>query len=259
MTCMVWDIVINFSDEVWWLIRNCFEVWMEQLFCRYNTYGGYSSTISCVSTHSELHHTWRGHATWVKWIYAFIRYSPAIHGRWAVSCCHIWACSSSYADRARSALFFAEKPGSKCHALIAYELSYFELLTLTVEIVLVARGKFLIDLHRASYLSACDVIVSALYKHNKTLNTIILVTFAAEVVCMMVLVSFVIKEQTFTADCLVATSPREFVGYWWVVCNAQRPNDAWLIHTMQAHHTVIRDVPLHTDNCEMLSKHPGHM
>ena len=58
------------------------------------------------------------------------------------------------------------------------------------------------------------IIVFVLYKQNTALKAFILTAFAVEVVGMMVLVSFVIEEQTFVSNCIAATSPRIFVGYW---------------------------------------------
>ncbi|EKM49218.1 uncharacterized protein PHACADRAFT_214457 [Phanerochaete carnosa HHB-10118-sp] len=56
--------------------------------------------------------------------------------------------------------------------------------------------------------------VFVLYKQNRVLKAFIIIAFAAEIICMMVFISFVIKGQTFTSDCLAATSPRIFIGYW---------------------------------------------
>ena len=57
-------------------------------------------------------------------------------------------------------------------------------------------------------------VVFVLYKQNRILKAIILAAFAAEVCGMIILVSFVIRGQTFTDDCIAATSPRIFIPYW---------------------------------------------
>ncbi|EKM60637.1 uncharacterized protein PHACADRAFT_189762 [Phanerochaete carnosa HHB-10118-sp] len=129
----------------------------------------------------EIDYLWTGHAKWVQWIYAFIRYAPIIHGGVVLS--HYNTTGNS---------------PSRCRALIAYELSFLELLTIAVEIILVIR-------------------VFVLYKQNRVLKAFIIIAFAAEIICMMVFISFVIKGQTFTSDCLAATSPRIFIGYWSVM------------------------------------------
>lgn len=131
-----------------------------------------------INWEDEVRYLWRGHARWVQWMYAFIRYAPIIHGGYVLS--HYNTTGN---------------PPARCRAYIAYELSFLELLTIAVEIILVIR-------------------VFVLYKQNRILKAAIIAAFVAEIICMMVLVSFVIKGQTFTDDCIAATSPRIFIAYW---------------------------------------------
>ncbi|GJE92107.1 hypothetical protein PsYK624_082600 [Phanerochaete sordida] len=126
----------------------------------------------------EVEYLWKGHAKWVQWVYAFIRYAPIVHGGVVLS---------HYSSK--------NNPPDRCRGYIAYELAFLELLTIAVEIVLMIR-------------------VFVLYKQNRFLKAFIITAFIAEIICMMVLISFVAKGQTFTSDCLAATSPRVFVGYW---------------------------------------------
>lgn len=98
------------------------------------------------------------------------------------------------------------------------------------------------------------VAVFVLYKQNRILKAIIITAFVAEVICMMVLVSFVIRGQTFTPDCLAATSPRIFVGYWWVpsilVVTMQARLNSF---RLQANVTAVRDILVCFDPSEVLS------
>lgn len=98
--------------------------------------------------------------------------------------------------------------------MIAYELSFLELLTIAVEIILAIRGA---PCHFADLPMLTCETVFVLYKQNRVLKAFIIVAFTAEIISMMVLISFVIKGQTFTPDCLAATSPRIFIGYWSVL------------------------------------------
>ena len=57
--------------------------------------------------------------------------------------------------------------------------------------------------------------VFALYKQDPVIKAVIIAAFAAEIMAMTILVSFVIREQTFAPDCIAATSPRIFIAYWY--------------------------------------------
>lgn len=46
--------------------------------------------------------------------------------------------------------------------------------------------------------------------------SVILSAFAAEVITMVTVLALMIPKQTFTPDCLVASSPRIFIAYWQV-------------------------------------------
>lgn len=143
----------------------------------------------------EVEYLWKGHTKWVQWMYAFIRYAPIVHGGYAlppfIGTSTWWGACSIVLSHYNS----TGNPAWRCRAYIAYELSFLELLTICVEIVLMIR-------------------VFVLYKQNRFLKAFIITAFIAEIICMMVLISFVAKDQTFTSDCLAATSPRIFVGYW---------------------------------------------
>ena len=55
-----------------------------------------------------------------------------------------------------------------------------------------------------------------LYKQNRVLKGIILAAFMSEVTAMLILISFVIKGQHYTDDCIGDASPEIFVAYWYV-------------------------------------------
>ncbi|KIP08568.1 hypothetical protein PHLGIDRAFT_376883 [Phlebiopsis gigantea 11061_1 CR5-6] len=129
----------------------------------------------------EVDYLWRGDVSWVKWIYTFIRYAPILHAGIVIN---------HYGTKGNSS--------STCKAYIAYELAFLEALTMAVEVILMIR-------------------VFVLYKLNQILRVVILVAFLAEVVSMIVTISFVIIGQHYTDDCIGDASPEIFVGYWCVL------------------------------------------
>ena len=90
-----------------------------------------------------------------------------------------------------------------------------EALTIAVEVILMIRGQF--SPFRVTSIEPHKLgLVFVLYKQNRILRAVILVAFAAEVVSMIVTISFVIKGQHYTDDCIGDASPEIFVGYWCV-------------------------------------------
>lgn len=53
-----------------------------------------------------------------------------------------------------------------------------------------------------------------MYNQNKIIAGLIALGFVAEVALMVTTLALVIPEQTFTPDCLVASSPGIYMAYW---------------------------------------------
>lgn len=59
--------------------------------------------------------------------------------------------------------------------------------------------------------------VYVLYNQNKLILWSIIVAFTAEVTVMIVCLSIVLPQVTFSPDCLVAHAPSLFMSYWSVL------------------------------------------
>lgn len=126
----------------------------------------------------EIECIWRRPRSWVKCAYAFIRYTPILHG---------------------GALFtldtHAHFSNAGCKGWVYEQLIFVELLTFVVETVLVMR-------------------LYVLYNQNKWILWAIILAFVAEVTVMIVCLSVVLPQMTFSPDCLVAHAPSLFMSYW---------------------------------------------
>ncbi|EKM60667.1 uncharacterized protein PHACADRAFT_246730 [Phanerochaete carnosa HHB-10118-sp] len=126
----------------------------------------------------EIECIWRRPRSLVKWAYAFIRYTPILHG---------------------GALFaldtHAHFSSNGCRGWVYEQLIFVEVLTFVVEAVLVMR-------------------LYVLYNQNKLILWAIILAFIAEVTVMIVCLSIVLPQMTFSPDCLVAHAPSLFMSYW---------------------------------------------
>ena len=53
-----------------------------------------------------------------------------------------------------------------------------------------------------------------MYNESKAVLTLIALFFISEIALMVTTLILVIPTQTFTSDCLVASSPRIYIAYW---------------------------------------------
>ncbi|EKM60668.1 uncharacterized protein PHACADRAFT_203825 [Phanerochaete carnosa HHB-10118-sp] len=149
----------------------------------YTSYGAVSAVMwmlydTAIHFDVEVDCIWRRPQTWVKYAYAFVRYIPILNGG---------AVLTLTADRTY--------PSSGCRGWIIDQLVVIECVTVVVEMILIIR-------------------VYAMYNRSKIIASIIVLGFAAEVALMVTTLALVIPKQTFTPDCLVASSPGIYMAYW---------------------------------------------
>jgi len=61
--------------------------------------------------------------------------------------------------------------------------------------------------------------VYALYDRPRTLTSVLLALFAAEIAVLCAVLAYVTPRTTFNASCFVTSIPFLFVAYWFVVFN----------------------------------------
>lgn len=149
----------------------------------YTSYGAVSAVMwmlydTAIHFDVEMDCIWRRPKNWVKYAYGFVRYIPILNGG---------AVLALTADR--------RYPPSGCRGWIIDQLVVIECVTVVVELILMLR-------------------VYAMYNRNKVIAGMIALGFAAEVALMVTTLALVIPRQTFTPDCLVASSPGIYMAYW---------------------------------------------
>jgi len=127
---------------------------------------------------NEIQFIWRRPNSWVKWVYAFVRYVPLLNGGGVLAL----SADKTY-------------PASGCRTWIIDQLVVMEVLTIVVEAILVMR-------------------LYALYNQNKAMLIVILVAFLAEITLMIVTLGIVIPNQTFSPSCLAEKSPGIYMMFW---------------------------------------------
>ncbi|KIP08565.1 hypothetical protein PHLGIDRAFT_117184 [Phlebiopsis gigantea 11061_1 CR5-6] len=134
---------------------------------------------TAITLDDEVRYLWSdGHLSWVKGMYAFIRYFPLLHDGIVIA----------FYDR-------FEYSNVGCRAYIAYKWFGLEALTLAVEFILVMR-------------------VLALFEQQRLLKRIIQAAFIVEATCMIAVLVLVIRTQRLTNQCHTSSSPDIFVAYW---------------------------------------------
>ncbi|KAJ3534953.1 hypothetical protein NM688_g7047 [Phlebia brevispora] len=119
---------------------------------------------------------WRPNS-WVKWIFAFMRYAPILHEGFI------------------HPLYNVEYSVKACQGFIAYQFSFMLVLSILVEAVLLVR-------------------VFALYNENKLLGRLLVALFAIEIIVCIVILAITVPRQTFTPNCEIQSSPTIFIAYW---------------------------------------------
>ncbi|KAH9852531.1 hypothetical protein C2E23DRAFT_186884 [Lenzites betulinus] len=153
--------------------------------------GFVTSEVACAATaflvwdalinlDQEVEYIWKGPSSWVKWTYVVIRHAPYLIQGSVLTLVgragHVWH-------------------NKQCEAWIAYQLVGIEVLTIAVEVVLMIR-------------------VYAMYNRNRSVLTLVLVFFAAEITAMWTILGISIPQITFTPQCLITSTPKVFPTYW---------------------------------------------
>ncbi|GJE98013.1 hypothetical protein PsYK624_142350 [Phanerochaete sordida] len=149
----------------------------------YTSYGAVSAVMwmlydTAIHFDVEVDCIWRRPTTWVKYAYAFVRYVPILNGGAVLAL----TANLTY-------------PPAGCRGWIIDQLVVIECVTVAVELVLMLR-------------------VYAMYNRNKIVGALVGGGFAAEAALMGTTLALVVPRQTFTPDCLVASSPGIYMAYW---------------------------------------------
>ncbi|KAH9942834.1 hypothetical protein B0H21DRAFT_749642 [Amylocystis lapponica] len=135
-----------------------------------------------INLSDEVEFIWQARRSWIKWTYVFVRHFPYLAQGSILT-----LIAASYTGQTWTS--------TQCRDWIIYQLTAMEALTVAVEAVLIIR-------------------VYAMYNRSPIILAIILFLFLAEVTAMVAVLALTIPKMTFTAQCIITSTPTIFTSYW---------------------------------------------